>query len=107
MKVGPKRERPGNIIQAGQPSWQGFAVAAKLVAKFFPQKALLLVDDLTVRQTENNEIDGNQNDRFGKDHCPRPIRKLAKLIGFLTQAYGPPVMSDGALIVRERVCLPG
>ena len=68
MKVGPKREHPCGILQPGQPSWHGFAVAAKLVANFFSQKALLLVDDLTVRQTENDEIDGNQNDRFGKDH---------------------------------------
>src|SRR5262245_57804235 len=38
---------------------------------------------------------------------PRPMRKLARYIGFRAQAYGPPVVSDGALIVRERVCRPG
>jgi hypothetical protein len=67
------------FFNPGQPSWHGLAVTEKLVAKFLPQKALLLVDNLAVRKTENDEIDGNQNDCFGKDYEAKPNKKVGQI----------------------------
>jgi len=89
MKVGPKRERSGNIIQAGQPSWHRCAIMAKLVAKFLLQKAFLLVDNLAVRKTENDEIDGNQNDCFGKDYETQANKKVGQIDGIPYESIGP------------------
>jgi hypothetical protein len=43
--------------------------------KFLPQKALLLVNSLTVGESENSDVERNKV-RFGKDHWTTEITSL-------------------------------
>jgi hypothetical protein len=46
------------------------------------------VDNLAVRKTENDEIDGNQNDCFGKDYETQANKKVGQIDGIPDESIG-------------------